>query len=61
MSQMEFYFSDANLRLSKFLSKIYANDPWVPIHTFLSFNKVAALLTELGVGEEENLQVAEVN
>lgn len=60
VSQMEFYFSDANLRLSKFLSKIYANDPWVPIHTFLSFNKVAALLTELGVGEEENLQVAEV-
>ena len=41
---MEFYFSDANLRLSKFLAKIYAKDPWVPIQTFLSFNKVTAVL-----------------
>ena len=41
---MEFYFSDANLRLSKFLAKIYAEDPWVPIQTFLSFNKVTAIL-----------------
>ena len=57
---MEFYFSDANLRLSKFLAKIYAKDPWVPIQTFLSFNKVAALLAELDVGEEETSQVAEV-
>jgi len=60
VAQMEFYFSDANLRLSKFLAKIYAKDPWVPIQTFLSFNKVAALLTELEVGEEETSQVAEV-
>jgi len=60
VTQMEFYFSDANLRLSKFLAKIYAEDPWVPIQTFLSFNKVAALLTELEVGEEESTQVAEV-
>ena len=40
VAQMEFYFSDANLRLSKFLAKIYAEDPWVPIQTFLTFNKV---------------------
>jgi len=60
VAQMEFYFSDANLRLSKFLAKIYAKDPWVPIQTFLSFNKVAAFLTELEVGEEESSQVAEV-
>lgn len=61
VAQMEFYFSDANLRLSKFLAKIYAADPWVPIQTFLSFNKVGALLTELEVGEEEeSSQVAEV-
>ena len=44
VTQMEFYFSDANLRLSKFLANIYAEDPWVPIQTFLSFNKVTAIL-----------------
>ena len=40
VAQMEFYFSDANLRMSKFLSKIYASDPLVPLATFLTFNKV---------------------
>ena len=41
VAQMEFYFSDANLRMSKFLAAIYLADPWVPLDTFLTFNKVA--------------------
>ena len=40
VAQMEFYFSDANLRMSKFLAAIYLADPWVPLDTFLTFNKV---------------------
>ena len=40
VAQMEFYFSDANLRMSKFLAAIYLADPWVPLNTFLTFNKV---------------------
>ena len=60
VAQMEFYFSDANLRMSKFLAGIYAKDPWVPVATFLTFNKISALLAELGVGEAAGEQEGEL-
>lgn len=58
---MEFYFSDANLRQSKFLLPLYQNDPWITISTFLTFNRVASMLVEiLGENVEQDIRVAEL-
>ena len=40
VQQLEFYFSDANMTKSKFMQQATENDPWVPISTFLKFNKI---------------------
>ena len=53
VAQMEFYLSDANLRHSKFLLPIYQTDPWIDLKLFLTFNKVASMLSEI-VGQEAN-------
>jgi len=47
VKQMEFYFSDANLRHSKFLLSLYDQDPWIPLTTFLTFNMVVNMLGEI--------------
>jgi len=48
VQQLEFYFSDANMTKSKFMQQATENDPWVPISTFLKFNKISKLLAEFG-------------
>ena len=61
VKQMEFYFSDANLRHSTFLLSLYEADPWVTLTTFLTFNKVATMLSEiLGDKAEQEERVAEL-
>jgi len=61
VKQMEFYFSDANLRQSKFLLPLYQANPWITLTTFLTFNKVATMLSEiLGDKAEEAARVAEL-
>ena len=58
VKQMEFYFSDANLRQSKFLLPLYQADPWITLTTFLTFNKVATMLSEIlgdNAGQEERV------
>lgn len=47
-AQLEFYFSDANLRKSKFLRELIEKDPWVPLAVFDKFNRIKELLSELG-------------
>ena len=43
--QMDFYFGDANLAKSKFLSQeIAEKGPWLDMNTFLKFNKLAEML-----------------
>ena len=59
IAQMEFYLSDANLRHSKFLLPIYQKDPWIDLTLFLTFNKVASMLSEITgqeASEEEKIQ-----
>jgi len=61
VTQMEFYFSDANLRQSKFLLPLYQASPWISLTTFLTFNKVAIMLSEiLGEQAEQEARVAEL-
>jgi len=61
VKQIEFYLSDANLRHSKFLLPIYEASPWICIKTFLTFNKVAGMLSELlGENSKENVREAEL-
>lgn len=43
MHQMEFYFSDANLTKDRFLTQVIKEDPYVPLETFLKFNKIRSL------------------
>ncbi|XP_055841511.1 la-related protein 7 [Episyrphus balteatus] len=43
--QMEFYFGDANLSKDRFLMQLIAQDPFVPIEVFLTFNKLKNLTT----------------
>lgn len=52
-AQLEFYFSDANLRKSKFLKDLITQDPWVPLAVFEKFNKIKELLCELGDDDVE--------
>ena len=61
IGQMEFYLSDANLRHSKFLLPIYQKDPWIDLTLFLTFNKVASMLTEItGQEASENDKIQEL-
>eukprot|EP00090_Calanus_glacialis_P005651 TRINITY_DN14372_c0_g1_i1.p1 TRINITY_DN14372_c0_g1~~TRINITY_DN14372_c0_g1_i1.p1 ORF type:complete len:503 (-),score=203.52 TRINITY_DN14372_c0_g1_i1:33-1508(-) len=61
VTQMEFYFSDANLRQSKFLLPLYQSDPLITLTTFLTFNKVASMLGEiLGEEADQATRVAEL-
>ncbi|CAD7093975.1 unnamed protein product [Hermetia illucens] len=41
--QMEFYFGDANLSKDRFLRKLIEEDPYVPLSTFMTFNKIKKL------------------
>ncbi|GBO98548.1 La-related protein 7 [Eumeta japonica] len=43
LKQMEFYFGDANLSKDRFLSGLVKVNPYVPIETFLTFNKIRTL------------------
>ena len=44
---MDFYFGDANMSKSKFLSQeIAAKGPWLNLETFLKFNKLAEILRQ---------------
>ncbi|XP_055543932.1 la-related protein 7 [Wyeomyia smithii] len=42
-SQMEFYFSDANLSKDRYLGQSIKNDPFVPLLEFLKFNRIKKL------------------
>lgn len=46
-SQMEFYFSDANLNRDRFLRDAIAHssDGWIPASLFLKFNRIVSLTT----------------
>eukprot|EP00096_Caligus_rogercresseyi_P014588 TRINITY_DN7098_c0_g1_i1.p1 TRINITY_DN7098_c0_g1~~TRINITY_DN7098_c0_g1_i1.p1 ORF type:complete len:469 (-),score=164.05 TRINITY_DN7098_c0_g1_i1:424-1830(-) len=61
-SQIQFYFSDANLSKSKFtLDIIEKEGPWIPIELFLRYNKIRSLLEESFVvsvsgNEEKSLE-----
>ncbi|KAJ8022603.1 La-related protein 7 [Holothuria leucospilota] len=50
-SQVEFYFSDPNLRKDRFLNQEIANstDGYVPLALIASFNKMKALTDDLGL------------
>ncbi len=45
ITQMEFYFGDANLNKSSFMQELLSNGPWVDLNIFLRFNKLASMLT----------------
>ncbi|CAG9785441.1 unnamed protein product [Diatraea saccharalis] len=47
LKQMEFYFSDANLSKDRFLGELIKNDPYVPIETFLKFNQIRAMTSDV--------------
>lgn len=44
--QMEFYFGDANLTKDRFLMQLINENPYVPLHIFLEFNKMKKLVTK---------------
>ncbi|KAH3869873.1 la-related protein 7-like [Dreissena polymorpha] len=50
-NQMEFYFSDANLRKDRFLKKAIdaTSDGYIALETFLTFNKIKTLTEEVHV------------
>lgn len=45
--QLEFYFGDANLRRSKYMTQLLQTDPWVPLEEFKKFNKIEMLTNNL--------------
>jgi len=45
--QLEFYFSDANLRRDGYLTKLIEKEPWVPLSEFEKFNKIQTMVKEL--------------
>lgn len=47
LKQMEFYFSDANLIKDRFLGELVKNDPYVPLETFLKFNRIRNVTQEV--------------
>ena len=61
VKQLEFYFSDANLRQSKFLTSLYNQDPWIKLSIFLTFNKVASMLKDiLGENADDLAKITEL-
>ncbi|XP_049534360.1 la-related protein 7 [Anopheles darlingi] len=46
-SQMEFYFSDANLSKDRYMSVLLREDPFIPLQEFLKFNKIKALASNV--------------
>ncbi|XP_073830148.1 la related protein 7 [Musca autumnalis] len=46
-AQMEFYFGDANLSKDRFLKQLIEKDPFVPLETFLTFNKMKTLTSRV--------------
>nr|XP_019526208.2 la-related protein 7-like [Aedes albopictus] len=42
-SQMEFYFSDANLTKDRYLGQRIKDDPFIPLEEFLKFNRIKPL------------------
>jgi len=52
--QLEFYFSDANLRKDGFMWNLVKKDPWVPLTTFDKFNKIKSLMAELNEGSVQH-------
>ncbi|XP_049279953.1 la-related protein 7 [Anopheles funestus] len=46
-TQMEFYFSDANLTKSRYMAQLLQNGPFIPLEEFLKFNKIKALTSSV--------------
>ncbi|CAO1363892.1 unnamed protein product [Diamesa tonsa] len=59
--QMEFYLGDANLQKDRFLSKLIQEDSFIPIETFLSFNKIKQMLDPHGVNDPIDIVKAIAN
>ncbi len=55
MEQMEFYFSDANLSKSKFMTEKLEKSPWINLDVFLAFNKLREMLA-CSVGDDPKEQ-----
>jgi hypothetical protein len=53
VKQMEFYFGDANLSKSQFMSRELAKGPWINLDVFLTFNKLKSMLTASGGDNDE--------
>ena len=47
VDQLEFYFSDANLRKDGFLMQLIKKDPWVELTVFENFNKLKTMMADL--------------
>jgi len=47
VEQLEFYFSDANLRKDGFMMQLIKKDPWVELAVFEKFNKMKTMMAEL--------------
>lgn len=64
--QLEFYFSDANLRASSrkdgYMMQLIKKDPWVPLNIFDKFNKIKTMIAEFeeGTMEEHLVKALEV-
>jgi len=52
--QLEFYFSDANLRASSrkdgYMMQLLKKDPWVPLSVFEKFNKIKTMIADFDDG-----------
>ncbi|KAK6036241.1 la domain protein [Cooperia oncophora] len=64
--QLEYYFGNINLPKDKFLQDTMKNDEgWVPIKTLLTFNRLAAITTDVDViskaVKESNSEVISVS
>ncbi|XP_058059466.1 la-related protein 7 [Anopheles bellator] len=46
-TQIEFYFSDANLSKDRYMGQLLRNDSFIPVEEFLKFNKIKALTTSV--------------
>uniref|UniRef100_A0A182LYR1 Uncharacterized protein n=1 Tax=Anopheles culicifacies TaxID=139723 RepID=A0A182LYR1_9DIPT len=46
-TQMEFYFSDANLTKDRYMGQLVRDGPFIPLEEFLKFNKIKACTTSV--------------
>uniref|UniRef100_A0A182W6Y9 Uncharacterized protein n=1 Tax=Anopheles minimus TaxID=112268 RepID=A0A182W6Y9_9DIPT len=46
-TQMEFYFSDANLAKDRYMGQLVRDGPFIPLEEFLKFNKIKASTTSV--------------